>query len=224
MRPVPSRAEYLASWSDLHGGYDPAGSRFVGPWLSLVYLCARPFAAAHVPPDLLTGLGLALAGLVAWVAGVGGPWLFLCVVLVVASGLVDSLDGAVAVLTGRATAFGAVLDSVADRCSDLLYLVALWAVGAPVAMCVLGGALMMLLEYTRARATAGGMTEIGVVTVWERPTRVVVTGAFLLGAAIYRGWSAASSAAWVSWAAWVWVGLGLVGLVQLLLVVRRRLS
>lgn len=188
-----------------------------------MYRCARPFAAVRVPPDLLTGLGLALAGLVAWIAGIGGPWLFLSVVLVVASGLVDSLDGAVAVLTGRVTAFGAVLDSVADRCSDLLYLVALWAVGAPVGVCALGGALMMLMEYTRARATAGGMTEIGVVTVWERPTRVVVTGAFLLGGAIYRDRSATSSAAWASWAAWVWVGLGVVGLVQLLVVVRRRL-
>ena len=223
MRPVPSRAEYLSSWSGLHGGYDPAGSHFVGPWLSLVYLCARPLAAARVPPDLLTGLGLALAGLVAWIAAVGGSWLFLCVVLVVASGLVDSLDGAVAVLTGRATAFGAVLDSVADRCSDLLYLVALWAVGAPVGVCLLGGVLMMLLEYTRARAAAGGMTEIGVVTVWERPTRVVVTGAFLLGAAIYRDHSSASSATWASWASWVWAALGVVGLVQLLVVVRRRL-
>ena len=126
-------------------------------------------------------------------------------------------------LTGRATAFGAVLDSVADRCSDLLYLVALWAVGAPVGVCVLGGVLMMLLEYTRARAAAGGMTEIGVVTVWERPTRVVVTGAFLLGAAIYRDHSSASSATWASWASWVWAALGVVGLVQLLVVVRRRL-
>lgn len=220
---MPSREEYLASWSDLHGGYDPAGSRFVGPWLLLVYLCARPLAVVRVPPDLLTGLGLALAGLVAWLAHLGGPWLFGCVVLVVASGLVDSLDGAVAVLTGRSTAFGAVLDSVADRCSDLLYLVALWTVGAPVVVCVLGGVLMMLLEYTRARAAAGGMTEIGVVTVWERPTRVVVTGAFLLGAAIYRGHSAGSAAAWASWAAWVWAGLGVVGVVQLLVVVRRRL-
>ena len=223
MRAVPSRAAYLASWSDLHGGYDPGSSRFVGPWLSLVYLCARPLAAVRVPPDLLTGLGLVLAGLVAWLARAGDVWLFGGVVLVVASGLVDSLDGAVAVLTGRATAFGAVLDSVADRCSDLLYLVALWAVGAPVAVCVLGGVLMMVLEYTRARAAAGGMTEIGVVTVWERPTRVVVTAAFLLGAGIYRGHSAGSAAAWATWAAWVWAGLGVVGLAQLLLVVRRKL-
>ena len=44
---------------------------------------------------------------------------------------------------------------------------------------------MFLQEYTRARAAAGGMAEIGVVTVWERPTRVIVTAMFVLGAGIY---------------------------------------
>ena len=67
------------------------------------------------------------------------------------------------------------------------------------------------------------MTEIGVVTVWERPTRVIVTAAFLLGAAIYRSYSAGASAAWARAAAWVWVGLGVVGFLQLGVVVRRRL-
>ena len=90
----------------------------------------------------------------------------------------------------------------------------------PVAVAVIAGALMGLQEYARSRAGNAGMGEVGVVTVWERPTRVIVTAAFLLGAGIY----ASAAGAWATWGAWAWLGLGVVGLVQLLVVVRRRLS
>jgi phosphatidylglycerophosphate synthase len=214
---------YLRRWSQLHGGYDPAGSRLVGPWLLIVYSCARPLARLRVPPDAVTVLGLVAAAGVAGLARAAGGWLFAAAVLVVVSGLVDSLDGAVAVLTEHTTAFGYVLDSVVDRCADLLYVLALWWVGAPAGACVAAGTLMLLQEYLRARAGAGGLSEVGVVTVWERPTRVIVTAAFLFGAAIYRSASPTASATWVTFAAWVWLGLGVVGLVQLTVVVRRRL-
>ena len=220
---IPSRAEYLGQWSRLHGGYDPGGSRLVGPWLWLVYSCARPLARLGVPPDLVTAIGLLAAAGGAGLARAGGGWLFGAALLVVASGLVDSLDGAVAVLTGRSSAFGYVLDSMVDRCADLFFLAALWWVGAPAGVAVAAGTLMLLQEYLRARAGAAGMTEVGVVTVWERPTRVIVTASFLLGAAIYGPGSPAAASAWATCGAWVWFGLGLVGLVQLTVAVRRRL-
>jgi len=118
---------------------------------------------------------------------------------------------------------GYVLDSVVDRCADLLYLLALHYVGAPTPACVAAGVLTVLQEYARARAAAAGMSEIGIVTVWERPTRVIVTAMFLLGSALYRGHSPAAAGSWASAGAWVWLGLGAVGLVQLLVVLRRRL-
>jgi phosphatidylglycerophosphate synthase len=221
---LPSRAEYFTQWSTLHGGYDPAASRLVGPWLSIVYVCARPLAAVRVSPDLVTGLGLVAAAGAAALGRSGGGWLFAAALLVVVSGLIDSVDGAVAVLCGRTSAFGYVLDSVVDRCSDLLYLVALWWVGAPTKVCVGAGVLMLLQEYLRARAAAAGMTEVGVVTVWERPTRVIVTAAFLLGAAVYRSHSPGASAGWATYAAWLWLALGVAGFMQLAVVVRRRLG
>ena len=46
------------------------------------------------------------------------------------AGLLDNVDGAVAVLTGRATAWGAVLDAVADRVGDLALVGALLLAGA----------------------------------------------------------------------------------------------
>ncbi len=216
---VPTRAVYLDRWAQLHAGYDPRRSRLVHGWLTVVYSCSRPLAVIRTPPDLITILGLALAGAVVWLAGLGGRWVLGAVLLVVLSGLVDSLDGAVAVLTERTSAWGYVLDSVVDRCADVLYLLALWLVGAPVGVCVAGGAAMFLLEYTRARAGAGGMNELGVVTVAERPTRVIITSAFLLGAGVY----VAAAAEWAGAGAWAWLVVSVVGLAQLLRVVRQRL-
>jgi phosphatidylglycerophosphate synthase len=227
---VPSREEYFRRWSSLHGGYEPASSRMVGPWLGLVYRCARPLARTGVRPGVVTLAAVSLAALAALSAwggarssGTAGGWTLVAVALVALSGLGDSLDGAVAMLTGRVSAFGAVLDSVADRCSDLLYLLALYVAGGLAWVCVAGAVLMLLHEYVRARATTLGMRDIGVVTVWERPTRVIVTAMFLLGAGCWAMDSRRLGHAWASAGAWAWLALGLVGIVQLLVVVRRRL-
>ena len=217
---LPLRDDYLARWSVLHGGYDPRGSRLVGGWLSIMYVLARPLAALRVPPDVVTCLGLLVAAGVPGFAHLGGRWLFASSSMCVVSAAADSLDGVVAVLTDRVTAFGAVLDSVVDRGSDLLYVLALWLVGAPVGVCVAGGVIMFLQEYLRARGMASGLTDIGIVTVWERPTRVIVTTMFLLGAASYPG----VRPEWATAGAWAWVSLGVVGFSQLLVVLRIRLS
>jgi phosphatidylglycerophosphate synthase len=211
------REGYLARWSQLHGGYDPNGSRLVSGYLRLMYVLARPFAGARVSPDALTLAGLLISGLVVLVAVQEGRWLVLAAVVAAVSGAADNLDGAVAVLTDRATRFGYVLDSLVDRVSDALYLVALWVVGAPGWLCVVGGSLMVLQEYLRARAGNAGMGEIGVVTVWERPTRVVVTAMFLLAGGLFPDWAAEAATAGAA----AWVGLGVVGFTQLLVVVRR---
>lgn len=211
------RDGYFAAWADLHGGYDPRSNVLVRGWLSAAYALARPLAAARVAPDLVTGAGVLVSAVAVGAVLLDEPvWLLVAALVVVGSGLLDNLDGAVALLSRRSTRWGYVFDSLTDRVSDLLYLAALWAAGAPPAVCVLGGALMMLQEYARARAAAGGMAEIGVVTVWERPTRVIVTATFLAAAG-------ALGDPWPALGAWAWTGLGVVGLAQLLAVVRRRL-
>lgn len=216
-QPVPDRDEYFDRWSVLHGGYDPRGSRWVAPWLSVAYVVARPLARARVPPDAVTGGGLLVSGAAVGLCALGPRWALAGALVVVASGLLDSLDGAVALLQERTSRWGQVLDSAVDRLSDLLYLAAFAVLGAPPAVCAAGGALMFLLEYLRARAAVAGMTEIGVVTVWERGTRVVVTAMFLLGAGLY------ADPRWATLGAAAWVGLGLVGTTQLLAVIKQKL-
>ncbi len=186
-----------------------------------MYAVARPFAVAGVPPDVVTLLGLGAAGAVAALAWAGAGWLLVAALVVVLSGVLDGVDGAVAVLTDRTTAFGFVLDSLVDRCSDLLYLVALYLAGADPWVCVAGGVVTLLHEYARARAAAGGLSDVGTITVAERPTRVIVTAVALTVAGV--GELAGRAGPWAQAGVLAWLSLGVVGLVQLLVVLRRRL-
>lgn len=217
---VPDRDAYFDRWSDLHLGYDPRRAFWPRTWLTLTYYCARPLARRGVAPNLVTIAGGLVSGLIPVLAWHGGGWLWLGVVLVVVSGLVDNLDGAVAALTDRATALGYVLDSMVDRIADGCYLLALWLLGAPAWLCVLGGVVTMLQEYLRVRAGDAGMGELGLVTVAERPTRVIVTAFAMCGAAVVPAASAGTAAAL---GAWAWLGLSLVAFGQLAWAVRRSL-
>lgn len=218
--PVPSRAGFLRRWSELHGGYDPSSSVFVGGWLRIAYAVSRPLARRGTQPDALTAWGLLVSAAVVPLAEPGTRWPLIAGATVVAAGLVDSLDGTVAVLTDRATRFGSVLDSVVDRCSDALYLMALWRLGAPAGLCVGTGVALGLLEYTRARAGSAGMAEIGVATVGERAVRIPVIAGTLATAGLYV--DAVGSVATLGAA--TTLALSAAGLGQLLVAVRRALT
>jgi phosphatidylglycerophosphate synthase len=206
---LPSWDDYADRWSALHGGYDPRrASPLVRGWLRLAYELSRYLP---VSPDAVTLLGLLLsAGVPATVLS----WPLASAGLVALSALADTVDGALAVATGRVSRLGQVYDAVADRLAEACWLVALTLVGVPAWLTVCCGALAWLHEYVRARATAAGMAGIGVVTVAERPTRVLLAAAAL--AAAFDGRYATVATA-------VWAALGAVALVQLLVTVRRSL-
>ena len=216
--PVPGREEYLARWSRLHGGASTTG--LIGWWLGIAHAVARPVVRAGVGPWPVTAAGVLLAGTACWPASGGSRWPLLAALLVAVSGLLDNVDGAVAVLSGRTSRWGFVLDSACDRLADAAYCLALLLAGAPAWLAVTGAALAWLQEYVRARAAVAGMPEIGVVTVSERPTRVIVTAMFLLGAGLYPG----AARSWAGSGAAAWTVLGSVGLVHLLFVVHGRLA
>jgi CDP-diacylglycerol--glycerol-3-phosphate 3-phosphatidyltransferase len=221
VQPVPDRDGYFDRWSATHGGYDPrTGSVWVRGWLSIVLVLARPLARRGVQPDVVTWSSLWLALVVLALADVGGLWAVLAGVLVVASALLDSLDGGVAVLEDRQTAWGYVLDSVVDRCSDVVWVLAAVALGCPVGLALAVVVALFLLEYLRARAGNAGFGEVGTVTVAERPTRAIVLAPTLAVCGLLPAYADVASVAGPA----VLLCLTLVGLVQLGVVVRRTLA
>lgn len=220
-RPLPDFATYCAAWSGLHAGYDvAAGSGWVRGWLRMQYRLARPLAVAGVSPGVLTG-GTVLLGVAALGAATAGDrWPLVAAGLVVAAGVGDGLDGAVAVLSDRVTARGYVADSTADRVTELLFLGALAAVGAAWPLIAVCATLIFLLEYVRARAGNAGNGEITAITLGERPNRIVWCALGLAGAGTAPWWSVQIA----NGALGVLAVLSLIGLVQLVAATRRQLG
>ncbi|HVL98380.1 MAG TPA: CDP-alcohol phosphatidyltransferase family protein [Egibacteraceae bacterium] len=217
---VPSLDGYLSGWSALHEGYDPRSNRWVRATLGVAFAAARPLVRRGVHPDVLTlwGVWLGLAAYV--VAGAGGRWPLVAGAVLAGAGFADALDGAVAAMTGRATRWGFVLDSLADRVTEVLALLAVWVVGAPGGLVVACGVAFGLLEYLRARAANAGMEGIGVVTVGERPVRIVLCVAALVGAGAAVGHAPAVAGLALA----VLAALSAVALAQLLAVTYRELA
>lgn len=173
--------EHVRGWAELHGTEEPGG--FVGGWLKAAAAVARPLARAGISPNLVTVAALVAAVLAVPLAAVDG-WIgpaAACLAVTV-SGLLDSLDGAVAVQAGRTTRVGFLLDSVLDRVADVAYPVALAVVaggGATVTrLAVAAVAACWWLEYVRARGSLAGVGHDHgrqLVTPGERPTRIILT-------------------------------------------------
>ncbi|GHE13149.1 CDP-alcohol phosphatidyltransferase family protein [Klenkia taihuensis] len=177
-----TREEYFDAWARWHGGTDPRASAVVRGWLTIAHTLARPLAG--LSPTVVTAVGLLVALSAVGPAAAGGWWLVPAGLLVGLSGLLDSLDGALAIAGGRASRRGYVLDSAVDRLTEVGYALALWLAGAPVWLAVAFGALCWFPDYLRARAGQAGVDETGAISVWERPTRVAMTGMTLGGAGV----------------------------------------
>lgn len=219
LAPVADLDTYLDRWSVVHDGYDPRPTTLLRGWLTLMHRLARPIAEAGVLPDVVTAWAVWVALGVVALAALGGPWAVLAAVLLVLSGLGDGLDGAVAVLSDRTTAWGYVLDSVADRVTDLAFVAAAFAVGAPAWIAALTAATAFLLEYLRARAANAGAAHVDIITVGERPSRVICCAlAVALGGAV-----PARAAELAGGSLAVLLVLSVIGIVQLAGPVYRRL-
>lgn len=146
-----------------------------------------------VSPNALSLVGLSLS-LVSGVIYASGSFFCAGAVLILA-GTCDVLDGQIARLTGEMTSFGAFLDSVIDRFSELFIFLGLaWhfaGLSADNPESVLGSVMVLVIilalsgsfmvSYTRARAEGLGVDcKIG----WmQRPERIalLILGSLLAG-------------------------------------------
>lgn len=162
------RSEYLARWVALHGDVVP--SRIVSGWLSFAFVAAqllKPFSA-----NVLSLMTVVIGGVGAWLA----PARYVAFIVIIAL-ILDGLDGTVAILRNQVSLRGAVLDSTADRVVEVAWLVALWRCGVPLWIAVGIWIVGLVQEYLRAKIKSHGVSEVGVVTIAERPVRGLIIAA-----------------------------------------------
>ena len=140
--------------------------------------------AAHkigLTPNIVTIMGFVLASLAAIAYGIVNQdpplLLLLAVILLMASGFCDTLDGILARTYQQASVFGGFLDSLLDRYADVFVLAGIIISGASnliAGLAALSSSLMV--SYSRARAEAAGikMESIGLA---ERPERIIILAA-----------------------------------------------
>jgi phosphatidylglycerophosphate synthase len=167
MTAIPmSEGQFKDRWSQLHGGADVEG--VVGGWLKFSYQSARVCIALRISPNVLTllGLGSAIAmGLSTYAA--------VSLLLLTISLFFDGIDGSVAILSGSESNWGSLLDSVADRISEAFWLYMGWRLGIPAWLVITMWTVASTQEYARARLASLGHSEVGVVTLTERPVRAI---------------------------------------------------
>ena len=155
---------------------------------------AIPFATflgrLGLTPNALTVIGFTGTAVAAWAAA--NQWWLATAVLVLAFGIFDLFDGTLARVQGRASRFGAFLDSTLDRAGEaVVYLgIAVGSIaadftpGAILAAAAMGAAFMV--SYTRAKSEGLGFTPgTGMANVGLAPREVrigiLVVGLLWLG-------------------------------------------
>ena len=148
------------------------------PFFATIEPLVGALVRTGVRPNTITTIGtlLVVVSAVAYAVGsvrVGGLFLLL-------SGVVDTLDGQVARMTGKATTFGAFYDSTLDRVGDGATFIGigwfLMTTAEPVAwrdlavlLCMLGVLSSLLVSYARARAEGLGLEcKVGIAQRAER--------------------------------------------------------
>ena len=159
-----SREEFFSTWSDLHGNAKISG--IVKAWLSISYLIVKPISKVRITPNILTMFGL-FFGVILFL-NANTAW---ASVLLVLSLICDGIDGSLAILTKKSTKWGAILDSVVDRLTEIFWVLALYKIGADLKLLILVLLTASLQEYVRARSAGLGVAEVGIVTFAERPVR-----------------------------------------------------
>ncbi len=209
--------DYVAAWSAVHHGINPQSSVWVRGYLRVVYPVAKVANSLRITPNVVTASGVVVSAVMVWAAVAQNLWLLAA--LMFGGIATDALDGALAIGQNRISAFGSVFDSVVDRINEAALLIALTLLAGWdfVAIGIAGFVVVMIVEYMRVRARAAKSDISEKVTVWERPTRVIVSIATIVSALFFEGFTlisiSTSTVAIAGLAAWL--TLGIVAAVQL---------
>jgi archaetidylinositol phosphate synthase len=161
------KSNFFAAWSKLHG--DAQISGIVKGWLTISSYLVKPLAKLRVTPNMLSVAGLFFG--VALYLNAQNAW---AIGLLVASLLCDGIDGSLAIISNKASKWGAALDSILDRTTELFWVLTFISIGGDEYLVICAAVLAFAQEYLRARAGGLGLTEVGVVTIAERPVRASI--------------------------------------------------
>lgn len=172
-----NQSEFFAKWSKLHG--DATISGIVKGWLRISFILVKPIAKLKITPNMLSTFGLFFGVLLFFNAE--NNW---AILLLITSLICDGVDGSLAIVTNKESKWGAAVDSIFDRLTEVFWALTFIAIGANQNVVMAAVLLAAVQEYLRARAAGLGLAEVGVVTIAERPVRAAILFVALVAAAL----------------------------------------
>jgi phosphatidylglycerophosphate synthase len=151
----------------------------------LLKILTKIFITLHITPNILTVSGFCINLIAGYLLMKG--YFFWGAIIVLCANIFDMLDGLLARESGNITPFGAFLDSVIDRYSDMVLLLGLFIYysqsNSTRIMVVIGFAFIgsIMTSYTRARSE--NLIKDCKVGYLERPERI---GFIILGGVANR--------------------------------------
>jgi len=195
---------------------------------------AKPIALAFgrlgLTPNALTVIGF--AGTCVGAISAANQWWLAAGILTLLFGIFDMFDGALARATGKASPFGAFLDSTLDRTGENLVLAGVAYGAASAGVPIVAGlaataiAFASVVTYARAKAEVVGIR--GDVGIAPRPERLLILSLGLALAAL--PWSGnpiggiGNGNTWLALAVALITVLSAITVVQRIISVRRQLA
>lgn len=203
------KTKFYYSWSELHGKAQIVG--IVKIWLNISYAVAKVLSRIKISPNLITCFGLIFAILLYInAATIWAP------VLLVLSLFADGIDGTMAIINNKNSKWGALLDSIVDRTSEIFWVLALKSIGVELKYILIVIVFASIQEYIRARSSGLGLSEIGIVTISERPVRAI----FVLMSLIFFQFNKSL----IDLPVYLWVIFQVISFSMLLSHIRKKLS
>ncbi len=138
---------------------------------AIVNTVAKPFIVIGVPPNVLTASSMMILLIGAFFFAFTTD-ILLYLVFITVSSILDALDGAVARAMGKASRFGAFLDSTVDRVNDAILILSLGFLRLNQLYILVFLVASFLVSYIRARAESLGVGLAGIGLI-ERPERIL---------------------------------------------------
>ncbi len=141
-----------------------------------------------ISPDILTVIGFVFAILSGVFYGIRPGQPYLAAILIIFSGIMDILDGAVARATKRVSKKGSFTDSTLDRLAEVAIFggIIYSGYGIPAVVVLLTLAFSLLVSYVRAKGESLNLAISG-VGIGERAERLIVLIIFSLAGYVWLG-------------------------------------
>lgn len=161
----------------------------------LLMPAARIFAGFGIHPNTITLMGLCFSGAAGWFVATG-KW-GLAAGFTILGSCMDGLDGLVARMYNKKSTFGAILDSTADRLTEIFWLMGICIFYArypvwghiPVYLTLTAITGSLMVSYVRARCEGAGVPCTS--GILQRPERIAVLSGCLLGGPKIMPWGLA---------------------------------